>query len=163
LILREFPSSKEAKIGAFLCDIGLENPQEAQALFDYYQIIKLEKEDANEIMLNLISSIDSAKENISQIINSIEEKIDYQDGIGYKDFLDFVEARGDFNRAFEDVMFSTKVILKGKDEYIDFISRLIDKGEEELAEQFLDSMSSSFGKSQDIYELYNRLNSKKVK
>jgi len=163
LILREFPNSKEAKIGAFLCDIGLENPQEAQALFDYYQIIKLEKEDANEIMLNLISSIDSAKENISQIINSIEEKIDYQDGIGYKDFLDFVEARGDFNRAFEDVMFSTKVILKGKDEYIDFISRLIDKGEEELAEQFLDSMSSSFGKSQDIYELYNRLNSKKVK
>jgi len=163
IVLREFPESIEAKIGAFLCDIGLENPQEAQALFDYYQIIKLEKEDANEIMLNLISSIDSAKENISQIINSIEEKIDYQDGIGYKDFLDFVEARGDFNRAFEDVMFSTKVILKGKDEYIDFISRLIDKGEEELAEQFLDSMSSSFGKSQDIYELYNRLNSKKVK
>ncbi len=60
-------------------------------------------------------------------------------------------------------MFSTKVILKGKDEYIDFISHLIDRGEDELAEQFLDSMSSSFGKSQDIYELYSRLNGKKVK
>jgi len=53
--------------------------------------------------------------------------------------------------------------LKGKDEYIDFISHLIDRGEDELAEQFLDSMSSSFGKSQDIYELYSRLNGKKVK
>jgi hypothetical protein len=161
ILLREYPQNSEAKIGAFLCDIGLENSQEAQALFDYYQIIKYEKDDANEIMLSLISSLDNAKENISQIINSIEDKIDYQDGIGYKDFLDFVESRGDFNRAFEDVMFSTKVILKGKEEYIDFISKLIDKGEERLAEQFLDSMSSSFGKSQDIYELYNKLNSKK--
>ncbi len=87
----------------------------------------------------------------------MEDRVDYQDGIGYKDFLNFVESRGDFNRAFEDVMFSTKVILKGKDEYIDFISRLIDKGEDKLAEQFLDSMSSSFEKSQDVYELYNRL------
>jgi len=54
-------------------------------------------------------------------------------------------------------MFSTRVILKGKEEYIDFISQLIDKGEDKLAEQFLDSMSSAFGKSQDIYELYYKL------
>ena len=163
VLLTEFPENREAKIGVFLSDIGLESPQEAQALFDYYQIIKDDKDDAIDIMLNLISSLDSAKENISQIVNNMEDRVDYQDGIGYKDFLNFVESRGDFNRAFEDVMFSTKVILKGKDEYIDFISRLIDKGEDKLAEQFLDSMSSSFEKSQDVYELYNRLklNSKK--
>jgi len=163
VLLTEFPENREAKIGVFLSDIGLESPQEAQALFDYYQIIKNDKDDAIDIMLNLISSLDSAKENISQIVNNMEDRVDYQDGIGYKDFLNFVESRGDFNRAFEDVMFSTKVILKGKDEYIDFISRLIDKGEDKLAEQFLDSMSSSFEKSQDVYELYNRLklNSKK--
>ncbi len=148
VLLTEFPENREAKIGVFLSDIGLESPQEAQALFDYYQIIKDDKDDAIDIMLNLISSLDSAKENISQIVNNMEDRVDYQDGIGYKDFLNFVESRGDFNRAFEDVMFSTKVILKGKDEYIDFISRLIDKGEDKLAEQFLDSMSSSFEKSQ---------------
>ncbi|NPA61308.1 MAG: tetratricopeptide repeat protein, partial [Epsilonproteobacteria bacterium] len=62
VLLDEFPESSEAKIGAFLCDIGMDNPQEAQALFDYYQIVKYEKDDANEIMINLITSLDSAKE-----------------------------------------------------------------------------------------------------
>jgi len=38
VLLTEFPENREAKIGVFLSDIGLESPQEAQALFDYYQI-----------------------------------------------------------------------------------------------------------------------------
>jgi hypothetical protein len=71
--------------------------------------------------------------------------------------LEFVEARGGFGRAFEDVMFSTKVILKGKEEYIDFVLQLISEGQNELAEKFLDSMSSTFGNNQDIYELYYKL------
>jgi len=163
LLLKEYPSNGDAKIGAFLCDIGMESGEEAQALYDYYQIIKKEQEDAGEIMTNLISTLDSTKNQIGQLLSPVEDKIDYQDGIRYKDFLEFVESRGDFSRAFEDVMFSTKVILKGKDEYIDFISQLIDRGQYDLAEQFLDSMSSAFGQSQDIYELYYKLDLDKDK
>jgi tetratricopeptide (TPR) repeat protein len=163
LLLKEYPSNGDAKIGAFLCDIGMESGEEAQALYDYYQIIKKEQEDAGEIMTNLISTLDSTKNQIGQLLSPVEDKIDYQDGIRYKDFLAFVESRGDFSRAFEDVMFSTKVILKGKDEYIDFISQLIDRGQYDLAEQFLDSMSSAFGQSQDIYELYYKLDLDKDK
>jgi hypothetical protein len=163
LLLREHPSHGDAKIGAFLCDIGMESSQEAQALYDYYQIIKREQDNAGEVMTNLISTLDSTKDKIGQLLSPIEERVDYQDGIGYKDFLEFVETRGDFGRAFEDVMFSTKVILKGKDEYINFITELINKGQNELAEQFLDSMSSAFGKNQDIYELYHRLDENKNK
>ncbi|NEW60414.1 tetratricopeptide repeat protein [Sulfurovum sp. bin170] len=157
LLLKEFPTHSDAKIGAFLCDIGMESGEEAQALFDYYQIIKKEQDDAPEVMSNLISTLDSTKNQISDLLSPVEDKIEYEDGIGYKDFLQFVDDRGDFSKAFEDVMFSTKVILRGKEEYIDFVSKLIDKGEEKLAEQFLDSMSSAFGKSQDIYELYHKL------
>ncbi len=159
LLLKENPTDIDAKIGAFLCDIGMENGDEAQALYDYYQIIKSEQDNASETMINLISTLDSTKDQIAQLLSPmVEDKIDYQDGISYRDFLQFVDNRGDFSKAFEDVMFSTKVILKGKEEYIDFISQLIDKGEDELAEQFLDTMSSTFGKSQDIYELYYKLN-----
>jgi len=157
LLLRDYPMHNDAKIGAFLCDIGMENDEEAQALYDYYQIIKTEQDNADEAMINLISTLDSTKDQIGQLLAPPADKIDYQDGIGYRDFLEFVDNRGDFSRAFEDVMFSTRVILKGKEEYIDFISQLIDKGEDKLAEQFLDSMSSAFGKSQDIYELYYKL------
>ncbi|HHB94656.1 MAG TPA: hypothetical protein ENK88_05895 [Campylobacterales bacterium] len=161
LLLRDYPMHNDAKIGAFLCDIGMENNEEAQALYDYYQIIKTEQDNADEAMMSLISTLDSTKDQIAQLLSPTEDKIEYQDGIGYRDFLEFVDNRGDFSRAFEDVMFSTRVILKGKEEYIDFISQLIDKGEDELAEQFLDSMSSAFGKSQDIYELYYKLNPQK--
>jgi len=157
LLLRDYPMDNDARIGAFLCDIGMENDEEAQALYDYYQIIKTEQDNADETMINLIYTLDSTKDQIAKLLSPPEDKIDYQDGIGYRDFLEFVDNRGDFSRAFEDVMFSTKVILKGKEEYIDFISQLIDKGEDKLAEQFLDSMSSAFGKSQDIYELYYKL------
>jgi len=163
LLLRDYPMHNDAKIGAFLCDIGMENGEEAQALYDYYQIIKTEQDNADETMINLISTLDSTKDQIAKLLAPSEDKIDYQDGIRYKDFLEFVDNRGNFSRAFEDVMFSTRVILKGKEEYIDFISQLIDRGEDKLAEQFLDSMSSAFGKSQDIYELYYKLNSEKNK
>jgi len=157
LLLKESPTHTDAKIGAFLCDIGMESGEEAQALFDYYQIIKKEQDDAPEVMTNLISTLDSTKNQITELLSPMEDKIEYEDGITYKDFLKFVDDRGNFSKAFEDVMFSTKVILKGKDEYIDFVLQLIDKGEERLAEQFLDSMSSAFEKSQDIYELYHKL------
>ena len=158
LLLKENPTHSEAKIGAFLCDIGMESDDEAQALYDYYQIIKREqKENATEVMTNLINTLDITKDQIGKLLSPDEDKIDYQDGISYKDFLKFVEKRGSFSRAFEDVIFSTKVILKSKDEYIEFIRELMKRGQYGLAEQFLDSMSDSFEKSQDIYNLYHEL------
>ncbi len=162
LLLREYPTHSDAKIGAFLCDIGMESGDEAQALYDYYQIIKEEQqENATEVMRELIDTLDITKDQIGKLLAPDEDKIDYQDGISYKDFLKFVEKRGNFRRAFEDVMFSTRVILKSRDEYIEFIKELIKRGQNSLAEQFLDSMSSSFEKSQEIYELYYELDKNK--
>ena len=157
LLLKENPSHSGAKIGAFLCDIGLESAEEAQALFDYYQIIKSEDGDAEEVMNNLISTLDTTKDQLTTLLEAVDDEIDYEEGINYQDFLSFADERGSFSQAFEDVMFSTKVILKGKEEYIDFIGKLIENGYSEMAEQFLDSMSSVFGKSQDIYALYDKL------
>lgn len=160
LLLKEYPAHRAAKIGAFLCDIGLESAEEAQALFDYYQIIKSEEGDAEEVMDNLIATLDTTKDQINMLLETHEDRIDYEEGISYEDFLTFAEDRGDFGLAFQDVMFSTKVILKGKEEYIDFITHLIESGYSEMAEQFLDSMSSAFGRSQDIYALYEKLEKK---
>jgi len=157
LLLKDNPTNGAAKIGAYLCDIGMESEEEAQALFDYYQIIKDEPGDAEEVMTNLISTLDTTKGQLSELLNPIEDRIEYEDGIRYTDFLAFVDKREDFSTAFEDVMFSTRVILKGKDEYIEFISELIKRGEFKMAEEFLDTMSSAFGKDQEIYALYHKL------
>ena len=49
LILKDYPALDEAKIGVYLSDLGMQRDEEAQALFDYYQIIKDEKDDAVEV------------------------------------------------------------------------------------------------------------------
>ena len=157
LLLKEYPTHSDAQIGVFLCDIGMESGEEAQALFDYYQIIKNEQNDASEVMVNLLSTLDTSKTQISDLLNLDMDQVEYKDGIGYQDFLDFIDKRGDFKRAFEDVMFSTKVILKDKEEYISFINALIERGQQELAIQFLDSSMNAFSKDQDIYALYHKL------
>ncbi len=161
LLLKEYPTDSDAQIGVFLCDIGLESAEEAQALFDYYQIIKSEQDDAPEVMANILSTLDISQGKVAELINETIDKSEYRDGIGYKDFLKFIENRGDFKRAFEDVMFSTKVILKNKNEYVLFITKLIEKNQIELATQFLDSLSNSFLNDQEIYALYHKINEKK--
>ena len=56
LILKDYPLLDEARIGVYLSDLGAESEEEAQALFDYYQMIKTEKENAVDIIDGLIDS-----------------------------------------------------------------------------------------------------------
>lgn len=157
LLLNEYPTDSDAQIGVYLCDIGLESADEAQALFDYYQIIKNEQDDAREVMVELLSTLDMSQGQITELLNSNEDKAEYKDGIGYQDFVKFINERGSFKRAFEDIMFSTRVILKNKEEYVLFITLLIERGQIELATQFLDSLSNSFVNDQEVYALYHKL------
>ncbi|KIM08717.1 MAG: hypothetical protein KU29_03005 [Sulfurovum sp. FS06-10] len=139
----------------------MESTEEAQALYDYYQIIKKEQENANEVMAKLLSTLDTTKEQINELLSSNTESIEYKDGISYQDFINFIDKRGDFKQAFEDVMFSTRVMLKNKEEYILFINTLLNRGQYELALQFLDGSGSSFGQDQEIYALYKKLKKEK--
>ena len=158
LILKDYPTLDDARIGVFLSDLGIEREDEAQALFDYYQVIKSEKENAVEIISNIIDTLDSTKYQLEELlINPTNEQIDYGDGIRYSDFLALVESRGDFKKTFEDIMFSTKVIISSKDEFIDFVKHLSSEGFYQMALNYLDSSDKLFGNDQDILELYNTL------
>jgi len=156
LILKDYPLLDEAKIGVYLSDLGAESEEEAQALFDYYQMIKTEKENAVDIIDGLIDSLDSSKHNIQELLlNPIQEQIEYGDGIRYSDFLALVESRGSFKKTFEDIMFSTKVVITDKDEFIDFVTQLANEGFDEMALGYLDATSNLFGDDQDVLALYN--------
>jgi len=159
LILKDYPTLDEAKIGVYLSDLGIESEEEAQALFDYYQVIKSEKENAVDIIDDLIDSLDTSKQYIQDLLlNPIEEQVEYGDGIRYSDFLALVESRGSFREAFEDIMFSTKVIITEKDEFIDFVTQLANEGFDEMALGYLDATTSLFGDDQDVLALYNVVN-----
>ncbi len=156
LILKDHPTLDEAKVGACLSDLGADSQDEAQALFDYYQIIKNEKENAVDIIDGLLDSLDNTKENLQALfVDSVEEQVEYGDGIRYSDFLELVESRGSFKQAFEDIMFSTKVVITDKDEFIDFVTKLSTEGFDEMALGYLDATSHLFGTDQDVLALYH--------
>ncbi|MCF6206060.1 MAG: hypothetical protein L3J47_04085 [Sulfurovum sp.] len=156
LLLKDYPAMEEAKVGVYLSDLGIESDEEAQALFDYYQIIKEERENAAEIIDGLIESLTTTKMQLSELLlDPVQEQVEYGDGIRYSDFLALVESRGSFKKAFEDIMFSTKVVITDKDQFIDFVTRLAKEGFDEMALNYLDATTSLFGDDQDVLALYN--------
>jgi len=161
LILKDYPTLEEAKIGVYLSDLGVENSEEAQALFDYYQLIKNEQENALEIIDGLIENLDSSKQKIQELLlDPIEEQVEYGDGIRYSDFLDLVKSRKSFKKTFEDIMFSTKVVITNKDEFIDFVTQLSEEGFDEMALGYLDASSHLFGSDQEVLALYHVVSGK---
>ncbi|HIQ27208.1 MAG TPA: hypothetical protein EYH42_01740 [Sulfurovum sp.] len=161
LILEDYPMLDEAKIGAYLSDLGIDSEEEAQALFDYYQLIKDEKENAVDIINGLIENLDSSKQKIEALLRDpMQEQVEYSDGIRYSDFILLVESRGSFKKTFEDIMFSTKVVITNKDEFIDFVTRLSDEGFSEMALGYLDASSQLFGNDQEILALYHVVSGK---
>jgi len=156
LLLKDHPDLGEARVGVYLSDLGLESEDDAQALFDYYQVIKTEQEDAVEVIDNLIHTLDNSKNSLQELlIDPLKEQADYEDGIRYEDFMQLVASRGDFKEAFEDIMFSTKVVITNRDEFIDFIKHLSTEGFQEMALNYLDAASNAFGDDQEILALYH--------
>ena len=161
LILKDYPTLDEAKIGVYLSDLGVESEEEAQALFDYYQLIKTEKENAVDIIDGLIENLDTSKQMIQELlVDPVEEQVEYGDGIRYSDFLDLVKSRGSFKKTFEDIMFSTKVVITNKDEFIDFVTQLSNEGFDEMALGYLDASGHLFGNDQDVLALYHVVSGK---
>jgi len=156
LILKDYPQLDEAKVGVFLSDLGMESGEEAQALFDYYQVIKGDRENAADIIDGLIESLSATKLQLNELlVDPLQEQVEYGDGIRYSDFLSLVKSRGSFKKAFEDIMFSTKVVITDKAQFIDFVTRLAEEGFDEMALNYLDATTSLFGDDQDVLALYN--------
>ncbi len=156
LILKDYPLLDDAKVGVYLSDLGTESEEEAQALFDYYQVIKSEQKNAVDIIDGLIDSLDYSKHKLQELlVDPIKEQVEYGDGIRYSDFIQLIESRGSFKKAFEDIMFSTKVVITDKDEFIDFVTQLSNEGFDEMALGYLDATTKLFGDDQDVLALYN--------
>ncbi len=153
LLLKDYPKLKEAKVGAYLSDMGLESDDDAQALFDYYQAIKDSSTNADEIINDLMQVIYATRVVIQQAFGE-NNNIEIDNGISYNDFLKLVEEKGDFRETFEDIMFSTKVIITTKEDFIDFLKHLIDARYYDIVLSYLDSLSGNPAYDQDIYELY---------
>lgn len=158
-VLEVFPLSKEAKIGAILTEMAMNGEIGAQALFDYYTVLKAtEDEKAEDVIEGLIETVESGENLLKKVLEEpVHEMLQYEKGVMYEDFKQIVEERSDFKRTFEDVMFSTKVIITKEDDFTDFLENLIDYKFYDMSYNYLESALNMYPNNPKIVSLLKKL------
>ncbi|MCK5293055.1 MAG: hypothetical protein KAJ49_00260 [Arcobacteraceae bacterium] len=157
------PTNVEYQLYAVFCDIASEDDEKGQSLFEYFSIQKeLDINNAIKYIQDTIGAYDGNNELMMQIIKDISaQTVESLDAIDYRDFLELVESRGSFRIAYEDIMFSTKVAIKSKEDLIDFIEQLIDHNFITTAYSYLDGFNNLFSYDKDLINLYEKCEQKK--
>ncbi len=155
LVLKEDPTNKEAYNGAILAEMAMSGEEAAAALFDYYAVLRKEdNEDADEIMNEIIASMDGTMESLSELIaDPIKEKLEGENGILYHDFKLLVEQNGDFKQTFENIMFSTRVIITAKDDFIDFLDKLLHNGFKDMGLSYLETALKTYPSDEKLSKI----------
>jgi len=159
LVLKADPDNKEAYNGAILAEMAMSGEEAAAALFDYYAVLRKEdNEDADEIMNDIIESMDGTVETLNELLaDPVNEKLESENGILYTDFKLLVEDRGDFKTTFENIMFSTRVIITAKDDFIDFLDQLLHNGFKEMGLSYLESALKTYPNDEKLSKLLEEL------
>jgi tetratricopeptide (TPR) repeat protein len=153
------PLSKEAYNGAILCDMAMSGEGGAEALFDYYAILRSEDmEQADTVISEILETMDGTLDQLTGLFNEgILQRVEFADGIMYSEFKELVVSENDFKRIFENIMFSTRVIITEKEDFVDFLDNLIDNGYREMALSYLESALGVYPNDTQLRNLLRRL------
>jgi len=158
-VLQNYPNSKEAFNGVILSEMAMSGEEGAEALFDYYEILREEdKEQADLIMSEILESMDGSLEKLSEVFaEPLRDRLEFEDGILYSDFKKILDEGGDFVETFENIMFSTKVIITQKDDFVDFLDNLIEYGYSDMALAYLENALSTYPADEPLRKLLKKL------
>jgi tetratricopeptide (TPR) repeat protein len=159
LALKEAPEDKEAKIGALLADLAFDKEDEAIALFEYYEVSKAAgTENAEEAIERLIENFNIESELAFDLLSGLEEQMaNLDDGILFDEFIAHVTSREDVKRALEDLMFSSKIIIYKKEDFVELIGMLLESGYKEMAYNYIENALLLYPDDTIFYELLNEL------
>ncbi len=158
-VLQNFPNSQEAYNGVILAEMALSGEGGAEALFDYYEVLKEEdKEQADIIMSEILKNMDGSLEKLREVFaEPLRDRVEFEDGILYKDFKTLVDEGGDFKEIFENIMFSTRVIITQKEDFVDFLDKLIEHDFAEMALTYLENALSVYPSDKLLRKLLKKL------
>jgi len=161
-IVSESPDNVEYKLYCLFCDLGFDNDEKAQTLFDYFIIAKEEDfEAAVKYVDDVINAYDGDNAKMLDLLKDISDtNVESLNAIEYDDFMELVKSRGSFKEAYQDIMFSTKVAITTKDDLLDFIDKLIENNFDKTAYSYLDGFNEYFSYDEALTELYERLGKK---
>ncbi|MGE0737745.1 MAG: hypothetical protein AB7K31_01050 [Sulfurimonas sp.] len=158
-VLQNFPNSQEAYNGVILAEMALSGEGGAEALFDYYEVLKEEdKEQADIIMSEILKNMDGSLEKLREVFaEPLRDRVEFEDGILYKDFKTLIDDGGDFKEIFENIMFSTRVIITQKEDFVDFLDNLIEHDFAEMALTYLENALSVYPSDKLLRKLLKKL------
>lgn len=159
IVLRDNPDLLEAYNGAILADMAMSGEGGAEALFDYYTILKSEDADQADVIISeILDTMDGTLDQLAGLFDeSVKQRLAYEDGIMYNEFKELINNENDFNRIFENIMFSTRVIITEKEDFVDFLDNLIDHGYKEMALSYLESALGVYPNDRQLRNLLRRL------
>lgn len=159
-----FKYNKEYSIYALFCDLASEDATKALSLYDYFTVAKESNiDDAINYVHDVIEAYDGDIDKMMDILKDLTNStVDSLDAIKYEDFKTLIHTRGSFRIAFEDIMFSTKVAIDSKDDFFDFVTKLIDNDFNTTAYSYLEGFNEYFAYDSKIEELYKKLEEKKL-
>ena len=158
-VLQNYPNSKEAYNGVILSEMAMSGEGGAEALFDYYEILKEDdKEQADFIMEEILQNMDGSLEKLSEVFSEpLRDRLELEDGILYQDFKAIIDEGESFKETFENIMFSTRVIITKKEDFIDFLDNLIDNDFQEMALTYLENALSVYPTDEPLRKLLKKL------
>ncbi len=162
LALQEKPQNKELRIYLNLASLARAKEDEAVSLFEFYRASLKDKNSKTKDFEKVIDSLQASLEKIHSLFESkdVERFLLEENGISYEDFLDLVQKRGGFARAFEDIMFSTKVLISKKEDFIHFLNLLVDNGFTEMALNYLENALIMFPAESSLRDIMKKVESK---
>ncbi|MCR4941326.1 MAG: histidine kinase [Campylobacter sp.] len=133
-----------------LCSLAKKAPDEGRMLFEYSTRKNLQRENVNldEILEVLESKSDEPSE------------LDEQDAITYEDFKTLSKKSG-FKNVFENIMFSTRVLISNKNDFLEFIGDLIKNDFLDMSTSYLESAANMFGDDERLRGLFEELEKRK--
>lgn len=158
-ILEKNPYSRKAQMLVILTEMVMNNENGGEALYDYYSILLGENiPNPEDVIQNILDSIDNKQLEFNKLLNEpMKQQLMYADGISYTDFKEIAVQEKGFKRAFEDIVFTTKVIITSKRDLIDFLNNLIKYGFYSAALNYLEGALTTFPNDKSLQFLANKL------
>ena len=158
-VLQNYPNSKEAYNGVILSEMALSGESGAEALFDYYEVLKEEdKEQADVIMEEILKDLNGSLDKLSEVFSEpLRDKLEQEDGILYQDFKSIIDNGASFKETFENIMFSTRVIITKKEDFFDFLDNLVENDFAEMALTYLENALSIYPSDELLHKLSKKL------
>lgn len=160
LALQEDPYDNELKMLVDLAYFGENMEEEALSLYDFYITTLKDKEEFNKS--DLYEVMDSLEQGLHQInslsaTHELNNFILQESGISFEDFIKLVELKGSFKLVFENIMFSTKVLISKKEDFIYFLNLLLDNGFKEMAVNYFESALNLFPSEPALREFAKKI------